>query len=218
VAAVAVAIGLWVLGDQPKKFTKVTAGCGMVPTATVRRWVPQPTANDYGSDGLVDRMQIARTQCKWSSPGTSTGLFRQLAMDVDVERDVPRVIDSDSPKGLDRAKSTQRNQRRQLAGKAGTTVDLGGGYAEYYGRLTTLHGAGEEGFVIATRNRLPIGLMEEVNVYVRWGNAGVHVEYLSGQYRGGQMTPTAESVTREGAEAVTREIVRYLAHCTECAR
>lgn len=216
--AVARGGGLSAFGGEPK-FTKLTSGCGMVPATTIRRWAPQATVQDYGEDGLKDRVQYAATECAWFSD-ESPGPFRQLRIDVSVDRDVPLVIDSERPKGLDRAKSGQQEELKKYENKANHTENQGDGYVDYYGRLTDLSGIGDEGFVISRREQ-HIGSRydgRDVNIYVRWGNADIHVEYLSAETSERTMTPTPDAVAREGAVVVTRDIVRYLSQCTACTR
>jgi predicted Ser/Thr protein kinase len=224
VAAAVAGAGVWALGGEPMKFTALTiGGCAMVPAATVRNMVPQPQLTS-DSNKVTDEGQKAETTCGWdSSPGPASP-FRELGIDVVVEHDLAYAVDGDSPKGLDRAKSSQSHDRRDFQSRSDHTHTDGSGpdsFVHYGGHFTELNGFGDEGFVTSEHVRKPDGSFdpEMAYAYARLGNALVSVTYTAGEQPNEHvMTPTAEPVVRRRAETVAREILRYLSHCKACTR
>jgi predicted Ser/Thr protein kinase len=215
--------GVWLLGDTPMNFTTLTtAGCAMVPAATVREVAAAPMSAPAAMNELQDKGPEIHASCRWSTPSGPAGPFRELSVYVSVLRDVPYPVDGDSPKGLDRAKAQQLHARRDSQGKAGHTRVNGTdqyAFTSRYGRVTQVSGLGDEGFVASEYVRNVSGSFGPEIAYVqaRLGNALISAEYTTGERPSADvMTPTPEAEARRGAETVAREVLRYLSRCKAC--
>jgi hypothetical protein len=139
-----------------------------------------------------------------------------------VAHDIPDSVvtnDDDVPEGLERAKKSQLDALDSARGLANTTDKRSPALS--YGPVVVLSGIGDEAFASSYRGREADGSYDVMTVRLdaRWGNARVHVEYVSGRHVGPrQMSAPAEPVARQGAEATARDVMRSLSRCAACAR
>ncbi|MGI5321161.1 serine/threonine-protein kinase [Actinomadura nitritigenes] len=219
VAAVA-GVTVWALRSDPKHFTALTGGCGMVPVSTVQRFVPRPQKTTSDESDVRDSGEFLSTGCEWETPNGSAS-FAKLSFNVTVENDLPKTWPDDEPlKGLDRAKTDHRDARKKAQSNAGRT-EIDNPYTTSYGRYGELDGFGDEGFTISWTERDADGSYNPAfaDARVRWGNAVISAEYVSGYGADGHaMTPAAESRVRADAEAAARAVLDHLAHCGTCTR